>query len=351
MSDKLTYGLYDFFEKDELTIFYLGDFIDRSLLALTDLITSYDDKSNTLGTLKKKIVYLIIESFQNVIRYSLNSELHSFFMTRKIKDSYYISTANVISDAGIIDLKERIDSLNIMDGKELKEKYKEILLNKKFSEAGGAGLGLVEISRKTMQKIDYHFETLSNDETIFYFLLKYLKENADSCTDAVEVKHIYNFFRANNIILFFKHEFDESITEAVLRTAELNFKTTDERQKKLAFHLSVEVLQNLSIHAYEVNGKRNGIFYVQEYSDGYFIKIGNFVHNYDIKDLNTFLKILKNSTKEDLNHLYKEQLVADEFDGNGGLGFIDIAREAKEFNFKFFEINDEYSFFAFSFKI
>lgn len=351
MSENLTYALYDFFEEDEITLYYLGDFSDRALLALTDIIHTSDEKSKKFGSLKSKTIYLIIEAFQNIIRYSLNTEVNNFFMMRKILSNIFISTANIVTDKKIIYLKDRIDDLNKMDSNALRNKYKEIIVNKQFSDAGGAGLGLVEISRKTKQKIDYYFEKIKNEDNIFYILLKYIKNNNISQTNVLDVKELYNFFFVNNIIVFFKHEFGEAINEAVIRACEINYTTSSLRQKKMAYHLSVEILQNLSLHALEIDGKKEGVFYIAKNNGEFNINAGNYIHNYDIKDFNKFLKILKQSSKTDLDTMYRKQLVADEFNGNGGLGFIDIAREAIDFNYKFFEINDNYSFFTFSFKI
>lgn len=351
MSANLIYPLYETFKDDELALFYLGKFSDKSLLALTDIVHSLDQKSKNFGKLRSKAIYLMIEAFQNIIRYSLNTYSNNFFMTRKIKNNIYISTANVVSDQKVIDLKQRIDDLNNMNREALREKYRSILENKQFSEAGGAGLGLVEISRKTKQKIDYHFENYFQKDNIFYILIKYLQDEVENKTDVYITKDLYSFLDLNNIILFFKHEFDETINEAVIRACDLNFISNNNRQKKLAFHLSIEVLQNMSLHAYKNKDKTEGVFFIAKQNDNYIVNAGNLIANDNLKDFIKFLKIIKNSTKKELDLMYREQLLEENFDGNGGLGFIDIAREAIEFNYRFFKINQNFSFFAFTFKI
>jgi hypothetical protein len=44
--------------------------------------------------------------------------------------------------------------------------YKFILNHQKLSAKGGGGLGLVDIARKTGNKLEYSFENYNND---FYF--------------------------------------------------------------------------------------------------------------------------------------------------------------------------------------
>ncbi len=351
MTQTLTYALFNFFKDDELSLFYLGKFSDKSLLALTDIIHYSDKKNNGFGRLKSKTIYLIIETFQNIIRYGLKKETTNFFMTRKINKNIYISTSNEIYEKSILTLKKKIDELNSLSQDELKQKYKETILNKEFSKKGGAGLGLIEISRKTKQKINYLFETNSNSDKLFHLLINNIMVSSETL-QIDDIKSLYHFFVNNHIKILFKHEFAESINEALVRISELNFSENNKRQKKLAFHLSVEILQNLSLHAYEVKeNKKEGIFYIIEKDGNYIVNAGNFVHNYDVKDFDFFLKTLKNSSKEKLNELYLKQLTSEEFNGDGGLGFIDIARESINFSYNFFEITENYSFFAFSFII
>jgi len=351
MTEKLIYALHSYLKKDVISLFYLGEFSGRSLLALTDIIDASDKNRGNFGRLKFKTIYLIIESFQNIVRYSKDAKVGNFFMVRKLDDNVFISTANTVSEERVILLKDKIDEINKLDTKALKEKYKKIIVNKEFSEEGGAGLGLVDMSRKTKQKIDYHFEKFGEKDFSFYILIKYLSGYCPKLIEVLEVKDFYSFLSVNNILVLFKHEFNEDINEAILRTCEINITSNNKRQKKLVYHLSVEILQNISIHAFEVDGKKEGVFYMIKQGNSYIINTGNFIHNYDIYDFNKFLKILKTTPKEKLDKLYKEQLIAEDFDGNGGLGFIDIAREADEFTYNFFEINEDYSFFTFSFKI
>ena len=56
-----------------------------------------------------------------------------------------------------------------LDEENLKDKYLKQMREGRLSSKGGAGLGLIDIRRKTGNKLDYHFLPLS--DKISFFLL------------------------------------------------------------------------------------------------------------------------------------------------------------------------------------
>jgi hypothetical protein len=78
-------------------------------------------------------------------------------------------TGKFIPTNKIANIKSKIDNINSMEKAELKKLYKEILYNGEFSDKGTAGLGFVEIARKTGQKLSYEFHKI-NDEYSYFTL-------------------------------------------------------------------------------------------------------------------------------------------------------------------------------------
>ena len=68
---------------------------------------------------------------------------------------------------------DKIDKINSMSKEELKDMYKFILNHQRLSEKGGGGLGLVDIARKTGNRLDYTFEKY-NDTYYFFNLDVYI---------------------------------------------------------------------------------------------------------------------------------------------------------------------------------
>ena len=65
-----------------------------------------------------------------------------------------------------------MDKINSLNKEELGEFYKTSLRNNTISDKGGAGLGLIEISRKSGSKINYLFEPINNENSSFSLMVK-----------------------------------------------------------------------------------------------------------------------------------------------------------------------------------
>jgi hypothetical protein len=59
-----------------------------------------------------------------------------------------------------------------MSKDELKEYYKEILNNDEFSDKGGGGLGMIDIARKSGQKLNFNFIEVDNQYSFFSLSIK-----------------------------------------------------------------------------------------------------------------------------------------------------------------------------------
>jgi hypothetical protein len=66
-------------------------------------------------------------------------------------------------------LRSRIDNVNSQDTDELKALYKSTITNGEFTAKGGAGLGFIEMAKTTGSKLEYAFENLSNDYSLYTF--------------------------------------------------------------------------------------------------------------------------------------------------------------------------------------
>ena len=73
------------------------------------------------------------------------------------------------------DVTSKIDYINSLNRDELKAYYKEILNNGELSEKGGGGLGLIDIAKKSRNKLQYSFREIDEDYSFFTLTVKILK--------------------------------------------------------------------------------------------------------------------------------------------------------------------------------
>jgi len=100
-------------------------------------------------------------------------DARSGMITVLAKDNYYnILTGNFIPTGQTYSLKEKIDEVNSTDKNGLRVLYKETLSNGQFSEGGTAGLGLIQLARKTGETLNYKFDKVNGQYSYFTFQIK-----------------------------------------------------------------------------------------------------------------------------------------------------------------------------------
>ena len=90
-------------------------------------------------------------------------------MIAKTSEAYIITTGNYMISSDVPSLKDKLDLVNSMDKAELKAYYKLVLSEGTMSSKGTAGLGMIDIARKSGEKLDYNFLSI-NDKTSFFSL-------------------------------------------------------------------------------------------------------------------------------------------------------------------------------------
>ncbi len=121
---------------------------------------------------KKYIAKIVTESLDNVCRHaSLNIESTpiSSFSSYLADAKLFVLTRNLIPTSIENQLVSTIESLNLSSKEDLNEQFRYRLKHGKLSDEGNAGLGLLEIARKTTDKIKFDFE--KNDNSTSFFTL------------------------------------------------------------------------------------------------------------------------------------------------------------------------------------
>lgn len=355
MTTKTIYEFYKLLEKDNISFSYRGSFSNNVLTMATQLIKDNLDEEHS--RLRNKLSFLMIESFQNISRYAdrENTELDKnseFFMTRNIDDTFYIISANLIDNNKIPYVKEQLEKVNTLDKKELNKLYREVLTNKQINEKGGAGLGFIEMVRKTKGKLPFDFVKIDEEQSMFFMQIELISTSNEDGIDTVPIsdaQKIQKLVAEENILMMHKGDFSEEAVSPMLRMVEENVQNVSLRVHKKIFHFLVEILQNISKHAYSTDDKREGIFQIGFDNNQFHIGTGNFIANNEINNLKTQIDSVNSKTKDELNELYRKYLREGKSTktGSAGLGLIDLARETEDnIKYEFTQISDEYSFFS-----
>lgn len=157
---------------------FKGNISSELISKVLEVVESKMEDHNENSKIRKKVYNVLVESLQNlyhhievlpeVMQDQYGSKFGIIFISR-IDDKYRITTGNFVTHDKVDVLKNKIDKINSMGKDELKDMYKFILNHQRLSEKGGGGLGLVDIARKTGNKLDYSFEKF--DEIYYFFNL------------------------------------------------------------------------------------------------------------------------------------------------------------------------------------
>jgi hypothetical protein len=160
-----------------IILFYKGN-VDSEII--NQVLDTVEDKMVTMNEqsrLRKKVYNVLVESLQNLYHHvdkvpedfeDQAAERYGLLGVKKIDNGYKIITGNFVHIDNVEKLEEKIKRINRSSHEEIKELYKFILNHQRISAKGGGGLGLVDIARKTGNKLVYSFRKYNDLYSFFY---------------------------------------------------------------------------------------------------------------------------------------------------------------------------------------
>ncbi len=149
------------------------------------------DKVNTISTLVetqmeylgvsksaiKKIFNIVIETLQNICIHGEkdnNGYQMTYFIIGKHNNEFTIFSGNIVNNSVAEKLNKRLNAIKSLGDSDLKRQYMDVLSNGELSSKGGAGLGFLTIALKSNNNIDFDFEMLNKEYSLFSLQSKVL---------------------------------------------------------------------------------------------------------------------------------------------------------------------------------
>lgn len=160
-----------------LSLVYQGGFSQEITKAFVSLAEKNMDQAEEIRSVKRKVFNVMVECLQNIVKHSNEMKdtpigQNAIFLVGVDQVKYVISSGNIIYSENIPTLETLLNKINSLDKEGLKSYYKEVIKEGKLSEKGGAGLGLIDMARKSGEKLIYEFKTI--DEQYAFFSLQIL---------------------------------------------------------------------------------------------------------------------------------------------------------------------------------
>jgi hypothetical protein len=167
--------LFNQLHEKTVMITYKGEMTGSLVQALIDTVEPRLRCIEGNLRIRKKVYNILVECLQNIIHHqeidgSYNCNDHvTLLLLSHDERGYCVRAGNMISNEKVHKLKGWLDMVNTFPTSDLRELYKVILNDGRFSDKGTAGLGFVDIARKSGQKLQYAFQKLNEHYSIFSF--------------------------------------------------------------------------------------------------------------------------------------------------------------------------------------
>ena len=179
--------------KLNIKVIYNGPMWEDGIKGLAEMVKTHLAHDQLKGGSSKAIFSVFVESVTNMLMYSAEKKpyaqppdnklvdvsIGTVIMGNKtdVRDTFFVQTKNAIKNENVGLLKEKLDYLNTLTKEELRQYYKEKMRSENDNpDSQGAGLGLIEISRRATAPIEYKFDPISDNQSFFTMYVEITQE-------------------------------------------------------------------------------------------------------------------------------------------------------------------------------
>lgn len=174
---EFVYNFYLKMKESNVTLAYEGEITHQITKAFTALTESNMATEEDYNSVQRKVFHVMVECLQNISKHAEpfgnmppSKDGRGIFMVSRDEDVYNITTGNVINDDKIEELAEMLENINSLDKIGLKQLYKQQIREGRLSPKGGAGLGFIDIVRKTGEKLVFDFLPINENQSFFILI-------------------------------------------------------------------------------------------------------------------------------------------------------------------------------------
>jgi len=176
----LVYKFHETIRPLDVKLIYEGE-VNHEIMKVFTSLTEKELKAEEFKG-QKKVFNIMVESLQNISKHSdsmsgdkKDNIGNGIFLISNNKEELTVVTGNIIKNDKKSFLNEKLTHINSLDKEELRAYYKEMLKVAKISNKGGAGLGFIDIARKTQNKLLFEFHDIDKEYSFFIISAKISK--------------------------------------------------------------------------------------------------------------------------------------------------------------------------------
>ena len=169
------YERYSNLRVKDISVVFEGQITHQVMKALTGLVEEQLDDVED-DRVMRRVYHVMVESLQNINRHAESYDYRGhpypgvgLVLVAKNHERFQVTTGNIIENGHAEEISLFLGKLNNLDSDSLDDLYKQQMREGILSPKGGAGLGFIDIRRKTGNPLDFSFVKIDDETTFFIF--------------------------------------------------------------------------------------------------------------------------------------------------------------------------------------
>lgn len=161
----------------KIIVSHIGELDQDKVNTISTLVETQMEYLGVSKSAVKKIFNIVIETLQNICLHGEkdhNGYQMTYFLIGKRENEFTIFSGNIVTNNAAEKLNKRLNAIRSLNDSDLKRQYMDVLSNGELSAKGGAGLGFLTIALKSGNNIDFDFEMLNKEYSLFSLQSKVL---------------------------------------------------------------------------------------------------------------------------------------------------------------------------------
>jgi hypothetical protein len=306
-------------------IFYKGNHEHIPTIGIIDMVKQNLDLIREKNSVRP-LLDLLIETLRNIERYSTHKNgAEDCALIYMDEHNFYCNAQNLIDNSKVTDLREILSSLEGKSREELDKAYENAII----SETGkSAGLGFIDLARKTHNRMIYDFRPFSAEVSLYTISYAVPIKGADIShfpdftKSHVIFRMLKTSYRQSKSALLYNGDFSNRFVHALLDFLNMSKEESQGKTSKLHYIL-IELAQNVRRHSYGPNGVSQGQLCLEWAEKAISVYTFNTANEENTTTLRQKIEKLNASSPDELKEYHQATLK--DFSTDGGVGLIDIA--------------------------
>lgn len=168
---------------EEGIVFSFSGMISQELISfMVETAKAQLEEQGESSKMTRNIFLIAVEQLQNIMSYSKNRDTSNgskyvspgilvIGIDKKL-DKYYVMSSNKIMHEDKIKISQKIDKINLLDKDSLRKLLREKLRSAEDKHNRGAGVGFIEMAKRSSEKLQYTFEEIEGK--LYFHVLAYV---------------------------------------------------------------------------------------------------------------------------------------------------------------------------------